>query len=76
VEEKLKKYFVVLIIPFFAFVLSGCGRSRAECLESATALYQQELNYQKSLYAPKDLTPEQVGTINQHYNDYRSACTK
>lgn len=71
---------VIATIILSGIFLAGCtntlSKDQEQCLESATAMYLQEYNYQKALNAPMELTPEQVSTINQHFNDYRQACTK
>ena len=70
-----------LAIIALLIVILGCTLlilhklERQRCLESGTSLYLEEMNYQKSL-AGRELKPEEVSKINQHFNDLRSSCIR
>ena len=67
---------IALLVAILGCILLTMHKlDKQSCLESATSLYLKEMNYQKSLVG-RDLRPEEVSNINQHYNDYRSACTR
>lgn len=66
---------VLLVVILGSILLTLNKLEEQSCLESATSLYLEEMNYQKSL-AGRELTPEEVSKINQRFNDYRSGCTR